>query len=82
MKVGHALALGETFCLLTVVFEISIRDHAEHECLLSALCTRSGSTEDVSNGAVLGGLSILFNVAEQDFGFHKLYLLGDIRNLK
>lgn len=38
VKVGHALALGETFCLLTVVFEIIIRDHAEHECLLCTLC--------------------------------------------
>lgn len=86
VKVGHALALGEPFCLLTVVFETIITDHAEHECLLSALCTctlqLSGSAEDVSNGAVLEGLSILFNVAEENFGFHKLYLLGDIRNLK
>lgn len=31
VKVGRALALGETFCLLTVVFEIIIRDGAEHE---------------------------------------------------
>lgn len=29
VKVGHTLALGGTSCLLTVVFEIIIRDHAE-----------------------------------------------------
>lgn len=48
------------------------------------MCTLqlSGSAEDVSNRAVLGGLSVLFNVAEEDFGFHKLYLLSDITNLK
>lgn len=48
------------------------------------MCTLqlSGSAEDVSNGAVLDGLSILFYVAEEDFDFHKLYLLSDIRNLQ
>lgn len=40
------------------------------------------SAEGVSNGAMLGVLFILFNVAEKDFGFRKLYLLSDIRNLK
>lgn len=54
----------------------------QNTSVCSLLFAHSGSTEDVSNGAALGGLSILFNVAEEDFGFHKLYLLGDIRNLK
>lgn len=79
VKVGHALALGETFCLLTVVFEIIIRDHAEHECLLSALCTctlqLSGSAEDAPNGALLGGLSFLFNVAEENSFINCTYLV-------
>lgn len=64
VKVGHSLALGETFCLLTVVFEIIIRDHAEHECLLCTLCICTlqlcGSAEGVSNGAVLGGVVYSF----------------------
>lgn len=63
-----------------------IREYAEHKCVLCILCIRtlkfSESAEGVSKGAVLGGVFILFNVAEKDFGFHKLYLLGDIRNLK
>lgn len=86
VKVGHTLAFEETSCLLTLVFEISIREHAEHKCLLCILCTCTlksrESAEGVSNGAMLGDLFILFNVAEKDFGFHKLYLLSDIRHLK
>lgn len=86
VKVGCSLAFEETSCLLTLVFEIIIREHAEHECLLCALRIRalkfSESAKGVSHGAVLGILFILFNVAEKDFGFRKLYLLSDIRNLK
>lgn len=64
VKVGQALALGETFCLLTVVFGIIMRDHAEQECWLCTLCTGilqlSGSAEGVSNGAVLWGFVYSF----------------------
>lgn len=86
VKVGRALAFEGTSCRLTLVFEIIIREYAEHKCLLCILCIRtlkfSESAEGVSNGAMLGVLFILFNVAEKDFGFRKLYLLSDIRNLK
>lgn len=68
------------------MFEIIIRERAEHRCLLCILCVCtlkfSESAEGVPNGAMLGVLFILFNVAEKDFGFRKLYLLSDIRNLK
>lgn len=86
VKVGRALAFEETSRLLTLVFEIIIREYAEHKGLLCIVCIRtlkfSESAEGVSNGATLGVLFILFNVAEKDFGFRKLYLFSDIRNLK
>lgn len=86
VKVGCTLAFEETSCWSTLVFETIFREYAEHKCLLCILCIRTlkfnESAEGVSNGAMLGVLFILFNVAEKDFGFRKLYLLSDIRNLK
>lgn len=86
VKMGHALAFEETSCLLMLVFETFIREYAEHKwflCILHILTLKvSESAEGVSNGAMLGASFILFNVAEKDFGFRKLYLLSDIRNLK
>lgn len=58
VKVGHALALGETFCMLTVVFEIILRDHAETGVFalgsLHMHPSAQGSAEGVSNRAVVG----------------------------
>lgn len=70
VKVGHTLAFEETSCLLTLVFEIITREHAEH----LSLCTVFSAYAPLNLVRVpreflmelcWRGLFVLFNVAEK-----------------